>query len=101
MESVTDPVYPSGKHSFLVTLHLGSREAIPGPYLSCQEENREHHLLKHLWEIWWLLHCAPKPQSKEAVLQVTEHPFAASALSHVQWLTEPCSGSTGTYAIRI
>lgn len=74
VETVTDPAYLSGKHSFLATLHLGSRkaESISGPRLSCQEENREHHLLKHLRGIWRLLHCAPKPQSKAAVPRVTQ-----------------------------
>lgn len=74
IQSGIDPVYPSGKYSFLVTLHLGSRkaEAISGPCLNCQEGNREHHFLKNFWGIWWLLHCAPKPQSKEAVPWVTQ-----------------------------
>jgi len=93
-ESVTDPVYLNGKYTFLATLHPHSRkaEAISGPHLSGQEENREHHLLEHFWGNWRLLHCAPKPQSKEAVPQITQstrlqhqtYPVFSGYWSHVR-----------------
>lgn len=90
MKSVTDPTYPSGKHSVLVTLPLGSREAeaISGPCPSHHEETREHHLLKRFGGIWWLLDCAPKLQSRGCP---TGHRALFRGLS-----TSPCSVANRT-----